>query len=130
MNITTLIILLVVAAVFLFILFFRQTVGSRIVRIRMANEDLENILLKRVVLEGYQPDAEGLSRLINGKAREFDIKKSELLTESQLLDIMYTKIIESDLITPDLRGDLLKRLSPMLKIIEADQVKELSLSGK
>ncbi len=119
-----------VVALILIVVVYRQTIGARNERARLANEDLETILMKRVVLEGYQPSAEGLSRIISGKAREYNLKRTDLMNESQVLDVIFTKIIESDLITQELRADLIKRLSPMLKIVEADQVKELSLSGK
>lgn len=130
MNTSLLIAIGVVAAVIVIIIAYRQTIGARNERARLANEDLETILMKRVVLEGYQPSAEGLSRIISGKAREYSLKRTDLMNESQVLDVIFTKIIESDLITQELRADLIKRLSPMLKIVEADQVKELSLSGK
>lgn len=127
MNITMMILVSVVAAIILLYWAYRQTIGAKMVRIRLANEDLETILMKRVVLEGYQPSAEGLSRIISGKAREYNLKRNDLMSESQLLDVIFTKVIESDLITQELRSDLIKRLSPMLKIVEAEQVKEVSL---
>jgi hypothetical protein len=130
MSMETIIAISVVVAVILIIVAYRQTIGAKMVRARLANEDLETILMKRVVLEGYQPSAEGLSRIISGKAREYGLKRNDLMNESQVLDVIFTKIIESDLITQELRADLIKRLSPMLKVVEADQVKELSLQGK
>ena len=130
MSMSTIIAIAVLAAAILIIIAYRQTIGAKMVRVRLANEDLETILMKRVVLEGYQPTAEGLSRIISGKSREYDLKRTDLMNESQVLDVIFTKVIESDLITQELRADLIKRLSPMLKVVEADQVKELSLSGK
>jgi len=130
MNMSTLILISVVVAVILLFFAYRQTIGAKMIRVRLANEDLETILMKRVVLEGYQPSAEGLTRIISGKAREYNLKRSDMMTESQLLDVIFTKVIESDLITQELRSDLIKRLSPMLKIVEAEQVKELSLGSK
>jgi len=130
MDLSTVILIATVVAIIIMYLAYRQTIGAKMVRVRLANEDLETILMKRVVLEGYQPSAEGLSRIISGKAREYNLRRTDLMTESQVLDVIFTKIIESDLITQELRSDLIKRLSPMLKIVEADQVKELSLQSK
>ncbi len=131
MDNMSMVILIIVAVSLLFIyIAWRQTIGAKMVRVRLANEDLETILMKRVVLEGYQPSAEGLSRIISGKAREFNLRRGDLMDESQILDVIFTKIIESDLITQELRSDLIKRLSPMLDIIEAEQVRELSLQNK
>ena len=130
MNMSTVILISVILAIILLYLAYRQTIGAKLIRVRLANEDLETILMKRVVLEGYQPTAEGLARIISGKAREFNLKRGDLMTESQLLDVIFTKVIESDLITQELRSDLIKRLSPMLKIVEAEQVKEVSLGHK
>lgn len=130
MNMTMMILISVIVAIILLFLAYRQTIGAKMIRVRLANEDLETILMKRVVLEGYQPTAEGLTRIISGKAREYNVKRNDLMTESQLLDVIFTKVIESDLITQELRSDLIKRLSPMLKIVEAEQVKEMSLGNK
>jgi hypothetical protein len=129
-NMSTLILIIVTVSLLFIYFAWRQTIGAKMVRVRLANEDLETILMKRVVLEGYQPSAEGLSRIISGKAREFNLRRGDLMDESQILDVIFTKIIESDLITQELRSDLIKRLSPMLDIIEAEQVRELSLQNK
>lgn len=41
---------------------YHQIVGARRERIRAANNELERILIRRIVLESYQPTVDDLSR--------------------------------------------------------------------
>jgi len=97
---------------------YRQTVGARRERIRAANNELEKVLIRRIALESYQPTFDDLSRLIGGKAREHRIKRGELLSETQLLETVFTKITESDFLTQDRRNEVLERLSPVFVKVE------------
>jgi len=97
---------------------YRQTVGARRERIRGSHSELEKVLIRRIVLESYQPTVDDLSRLISGKAREHRIKVGELLSETQLLETVFTKITESDFLTQDRRNEVLERLSPVFSKVE------------
>jgi hypothetical protein len=117
-------ILSIFVSVGLFLIGYRQTVGARKERIRSANSDLEKILLKRVVLESYQPNTEDLSHLINGKAHEHRVKSTDLLSEVQLLESVFARIAESDFITADQRNEIIKRLNPILVKAEESPLEE------
>jgi len=97
---------------------YRQIVGARRERIRAANSELEKVLIRRIVLESYQPIVDDLSRLIGGKAREHRIKRGDLLSETQLLETVFTKITESDFMTQDRRNEVLERLSSVFNKVE------------
>lgn len=118
----------ILVSVGLFLLGYRQTVGAYKERVRTANTDLEKLLLKRIVLESYQPTTEDLSRLINGKALDHRVKTRDLLSEIQLLEILFTRIIESDFVTPSQRNEILKRLSPALFKAEEVPVEEIRVA--
>lgn len=110
----------ILVSVSLFLLGYRQTFGAYKERVRTANTDLEKVLLKRIVLESYQPTTEDLSRLINGKALDHRVKTRDLLSEIQLLEILFARITESDFVTPSQRNEILKRLS--LALVKAEEV--------
>jgi len=93
-------------------------------RIRSANADVEKIVVRRVVLEGYTPSRSDVARLLQGKARDFRVSDDELLSEAQVLNTVYTRIVESDLIPTDQREDILKRILPALTESEASPIDE------
>ena len=117
----------IVVSIVLAIPFYRQTVGARRERVRAANSELEKILIRRIVLESYQPTVDDLSRLIGGKAREHRIKRGDLLSETQLLETVFTKITESDFMTQDRRNEVLERLSPLFAKVEKATEEETRL---
>lgn len=118
----------ILVSVGLFLLGYQKTVGARKERVKTANTDLEKVLLKRVVLESYQPTTDDLSRLINGKARDHRVKSRDLLSEVQLLETAFTRINESDFITPDQRNEILTRLSSVLLKAEEAPVEEIRVA--
>ena len=97
---------------------YRQIVGARRERIRAANNELERMLIRRIVLESYQPTVDDLSRWISGTAHEHRIKRQELLSETQLLENVFTKITQSDFLTLDRRQEALESLSPVFSKVE------------
>lgn len=118
----------IMVSVGLFLLGYRQTIGAYKERVKIANTDLEKILLKRIILESYQPTTEDLSRLINGRALDHLVKIGDLLSEIQLLEILFARIIESDFITPSQRNEIIKWLSPALVKAEEVPVEEIRVA--
>src|SRR5262252_670789 len=114
----------ILVSILLFLIGYRQTVGAKKERIRSANADVEKILVRRVVLEGYTPSRSDVARLLQGKARDFRVSDDELLSEAQMLNTIYTRIVESDLIPTDQREQILKRIAPGLAESEATPVDE------
>jgi len=114
----------VIISVVLFLIGYRQTVGARRERVRTANVDIERILLRRIVLESYTPTVEEISRLIDGKARDYRVNATEMLSESQLLNTLFTRILESDFLTPQQRAEVAARVSPATEKAQAVAVSE------
>lgn len=118
----------VAISVILFLIGYRQTVGAKKERVQSANKELESTLLKRIVLESYNPNYGDISRLIEGKARDHRIRPRDLLSESQILNILFTRIVESDFITHGQRDEILKRLSPTLIAAEEKPIEEIKIA--
>ena len=105
-------------SVALFLITYRQTVGARRERARAANSGLERMLTKRVVLERYLPEAEDLDRLIRAKAREQRVRHSDLARADELLDSVFARVLEDDLVAPDHRAEVLRALSILISAVE------------
>lgn len=105
-------------SVVLYFLGYRQTVGAKQERIRTANKDIEKILIRRIVNENYQLSLIDVVRLLRGKANDFKVKVVDLYSEEQLLNLVFTRVIESDFITQQQREEVLSRLLPIIKEYE------------
>ena len=115
-------------SVFLFLIGYRQTIGARKEREFSANSDLERIVLRRIVLDNNIPQRTDLLRLINGKSIDHRVRHSDLLSVSQLLNVVYTRIVESDLIDSTRRQNILDLISPVLVRLEEIPVQENELN--
>ena len=119
----------IAVSVVLFIISLRKAVGAGKERVRSGNDEIEKILVRRIVLEGFEPSAEEIMRLIDTKSRDFRIRATDLLSESQFMNNVYTRIVESDFIPHEQRQELLKRLSRTIEEIETSLVQEQSVEG-
>jgi hypothetical protein len=99
---------------------YRQTVGAAQERAKAANTALEQMLGRRVVLESYKPTSRDLSVLLDGLARDHNVKVGSLMSITQLVATVYTRIMESDLIAPEQRVVLLGRLTPALVEVQEE----------
>jgi HJR/Mrr/RecB family endonuclease len=116
-------------SVTLFLIGYRQTVGAKRERIGAANAELEKTLLRRVVLDKFAPSLLDLSRLIEGKARDYRIRSGELVSEAQLLNTIFTRVMESDLIPAEQREPILMRIVPPLAESEAQPAQEQDIEA-
>jgi hypothetical protein len=108
----------------LFVIGYRQTVGAKKERVGAANAELEKTLLRRIVLDKFAPSLLDLSRMIEGKARDYRVRPDDLLSEAQLLNTMFTRIMESDLIPAEQRESILGRIVPPLVESESEPTQE------
>jgi hypothetical protein len=111
----------IAVSVLLFLLGYRQTVGAKRERIASANTQLEAILIRRIVLEKHTPSQADLLRLIEGKARDHNVSAEDLVSEGQLLNTIFTRVTESDLIPAEQRDQILERITPALTKYEAGE---------
>ena len=114
----------IAASVFLFLLSYRQTVGAKKERVGIANNEIQQTIVKRIILESYTPNVAELSRLIDGKARDHRVKGNDLMSINQILNTVFTRIIESDLIVSDQRKIFLEQLNPILVAVEESPIEE------
>jgi hypothetical protein len=118
----------IIVSVGLFFIGYRQTVGAKKERIINANAEVERILVRRIVLENYNPCTSDINRLLEGKARNFRVKVGDLYSDAQVLTNIFTRIFESDFIPQPQREDILNRLTPILEKAETTPVKEEEIS--
>ncbi|EPT8343722.1 restriction endonuclease [Vibrio vulnificus] len=100
----------IAVSLFLFWLSYRQTIGAKKERTVNANKSLHRAIMRRIVLEEYVPKIKDLSRIREGKAREFNTSANDMLSEEQVLTSVYTEVFDSDLIPPSQRISIESRL--------------------
>jgi hypothetical protein len=110
-----------------FILGYRQTLGAQKARVVAANAEVEKILLRRMVLENYTPEIADISRLLEGKARDFQVQVEEMLSEDRVLNSIFTRILESELIARSQREEILGRMLPVLQEIDNKSPEEATI---
>lgn len=112
----------------LFLIGYRQTIGAKKERVNSANAEIEKILVRRIVLEGYTPNPVDVSRLLEGKARDFRVRAADLLSESQILNSIFTRVVETDFIPQNQREEILKRLVPAIADAESEPIEEEAIT--
>jgi len=119
----------IIVSVLLFLAGYKQTIGASKERVKAANEKLIETILRRVILERYTPKKEDIKKLTEGKARDYKVKQKDLLNSDQILNTIYTRIFENDLISKEQREENIERLSSLFVIDkkEAKQDNEINL---
>jgi hypothetical protein len=100
---------------------YRKSVGAAQERARAANAAFERTVLRRLVQEQHSASARELEILVDGFAREYDVKSSALMTPEQVLTAVYTRVADSDFITGDQREKLLGLLGPSAEAARAEE---------
>lgn len=91
----------ILVSLILFVVGYRQTIGARKERAKNANSSVHRAIMRRMVLEDYAPVYNDVTRLIEGKAREFQVSLNLLFSEEQILNSLYTEVFDSDLKKPN-----------------------------
>ena len=110
----------ILVSIILFIIGYRQTIGAKKERAKNANHSIHRAIMRRMVLENYAPEYSDITRIIEGKAREFHVSPNDLLSEEQVLNGLYTEVFDSDLISPTQRVEIEKRLGSCFDKIEKE----------
>jgi len=113
----------ILVSLVLFVVGYRQTIGARKERAKNANSSVHRAIMRRMVLEDYAPVYNDVTRLIEGKAREFQVSLNLLFSEEQILNSLYTEVFDSDLISPTQRIEIEKRLGDCFTTIENEPSK-------
>ncbi|EJL6724584.1 hypothetical protein NMS00_001871 [Vibrio alginolyticus] len=109
----------ILVSLILFVVGYRQTIGAKKERAKNANSSILRAVMRRMVLEDYVPIYKDISRIVEGKAREFQVSSNDLLSEEQVLNSLFTEVFDSDLISPTQRTEIETRISSVLN--EAEQ---------
>jgi len=117
----------IVISVGLFLLGYRQTVGAKKERVAAANQEIEKILVRRVVLEAYTPAASAVARLLEGKARDFRVRATDLLSEEQALNSIFTRVVESDFLSQEKREEIVGRLLSVMVQAEEEPAPDANI---
>lgn len=104
----------IIVSLLLFIIGYRQTIGASKERINIANKMVEQILLKRIVLEDYELKTTDLSILLESISREQRVKVSSLYSEPQILNTLFMKIFDNDFIPVERRNLYLSKVNLLI----------------
>lgn len=78
---------------------YRQTLGARQARAHAADAVIIEVLLRRLVLEDLSLSFKEVRRVIRGKAADLRVSPSALRHGAQIADLLYSRVLESDLIS-------------------------------
>jgi hypothetical protein len=125
----------ILVSIALYYLGYRQTIGAKKEKIKATNFDIEKTLVKRIVLESFSPTIKDINRIIETKARETNLREDDLNTPSQFIDTIFTRIFETDFISPDQRNEIVQKLTSAIskfdeKRIEDAKAEELASGDK
>jgi hypothetical protein len=110
----------ILVSIILFLFTYQLTIGAKRARAKDANQDIHRSFMRRIVFEEYAPKFKDLTKIIEGKAREFQVSINDLLSEEQILNALFTEIFDSDLISPRQRVEIENRLNECLGRIEQE----------
>ena len=110
----------IIVSIFLFLFTYLQTVGTKRVRAKNANQDIHESFMRKMIFEEYVPKFKDLTKIVEGKAREFRVSINDLLSEEQILNGLFTDVFDSDLIPPRQRVQIEDRLNECLDRMEQE----------
>lgn len=106
----------IIVSVVLFFIGYRQTIGAKRERAKNANQSIHRVLLRRSVIEKYEPSNTDLTRLIEAKSREFQVNESDLYSNDQIVTNLFGEVFDSDLISPEQRSEIQARIEKYFRV--------------
>lgn len=97
---------------------YRQTIGARRERARLANEVILKVLEKRLVLEGTLPSGDELENLLGSKAQAERIARSSLPSVVDLYGAVRLRIWENDFLDEEKRQSHQKKIAAAITTME------------
>jgi len=113
----------IIVSIILFLVTYQLTIGAKRLRANNANQDIHRLFMQRMVFEEYAPKFRDLTKIIEGKAREFQVSVNDLLSEEQILNALFTEVFDSELIPPNQRVAIENRLNECHDRIEQESEK-------
>ena len=108
----------ILVSIILFLVTYQQTIGAKRVRAKNANQDIHRSFMRRMIFEEYAPKLKDLTKILEGKAREFKVSINDLLSEEQILNALFTEVFDSDQIPLSQRVEIENRLNECFDRIE------------
>lgn len=105
----------IIISIVTFIVGYKQTIGARQARASAADSTITDVLLRRLVIEEYTLSVEDVESVIDGKAAELRVPASALRPTDQLADLLYVRVLESDLVSRDDRQRSLSAIGRLQK---------------
>jgi hypothetical protein len=100
---------------------YRQTVGARRERVRAANAEIEQLALKRMILEDWRPSYEEVTRFIAGVGASMDVSAAGLRKPEDLGNLLMARALQNDLISQDKRKAILESALPITRPSDDDE---------
>lgn len=112
----------IAVSVLLSVIGYRQTIGAAKERQRNANKEIESVLLKRIILENYDINVMNVNKVIEGIAISNQVRTNQLLSETQIISSLFTRVMENDFITAEHRSEILQRLEKLSDTLDEETV--------
>lgn len=104
-----------ILSVAFFLIGYRRTVGARKERARAGEAEVQRLLVRRVIVDGYTPSLTDLTRLIEHKARQHRVKVSDLASEGHFMSAIYADVLENEFIATADRDATLERVDNAIR---------------
>jgi len=114
----------IVLSLVIFSVTYRQTIGASKERAQNANLEIDNILLKRSILDGISLTRPMIDTVIEGKAISHRVRVTDLHSAEEALTVLYTATLESDFVPPEKRTAILESIGAVLSTHERATGKE------
>lgn len=105
----------IIVSIATFVIGYRKTIGARQARADATNNAVVDALLRRIVLEQVQLTADDVENVIAGKAVEAQLPVSVLRPPRAVVNVIFARILESDLISKPDRDRALYVLTDLRK---------------
>ncbi len=113
----------IILSVVFFVVSYRNTIGAKKERVRTANREVADALLKCLIQEKIEPTRDELGRVLAGFARDRSLRSRDLYSVPEVLDGLYARVLSNDFIGTEERTRILEKLR---SLVQAPTSPELS----
>jgi hypothetical protein len=97
-------------AVGIFLYQNRQKIGAETERRLRANQEMTELLERRLVLENYYPSAKELTKIRDGLATKHNVDPDDLISDEALENSIFFNVLANDYIEPSKRLEILDKI--------------------
>ncbi|MEK3796960.1 hypothetical protein MHI18_01690 [Peribacillus sp. FSL H8-0477] len=114
----------IVVSIIIYVLTYKQTIGAKKERTINANEEIVKILIRRMVNEDFEITLRDIYWLMEGKSRDFKIKVADLYSQEQILNSVFTKILETDFLSVTQRKKVIEQITTLILNLKELEINE------